>query len=483
MVGFWQPLTLALIPPVWLILYLLHRRRTPPLREVGGLFLWQRASGGGRRSRRIDLSLLLLLLASATIIAALANPWLRQTRPQQWVIVLDASASMAAGSRWARAIEQARAQLDKAQRAVVVRAGLNPTVFGPAPGRDLLATLDALRPGDAGADLALAIRTGQRQLPGAQMLLITDAPPPPGLRTFYLNVADEERNVGITALRPGFVALGNTGPGLWRGSVKINGKPYPIEVPARGFAWRRIEASGDLVAALENGGDLGLDDRSFWIRAHPRIVLPQPRPALLRVFRLLDVRPVPRPPAPLAVRIARPPKTPSIPTLYFTPEGAEGATTTVVDRDPDHPALRGVRLIGSALPLPPPPPPGWKPIAVDGKGRGLIYANGPSLYLPPIESLASMPAFPVLVYNFLAPHLRAVRPLGTDGVLSPQVRANVAYVLESPGETLLPGKAQSILPQGGERRPIGSWFFVAAALVLGLERWLSIRRDGNRLVV
>jgi len=66
----------------------------------------------------------------------------------------------------------------------------------------------------------------------------------------------------------------------------------------------------------------------------------------------------------------------------------------VADREAGHPFLLGTLLLGERLPVPPPPGPGFVPLAVDDAGRGLVYTDGQSLYLPPLSALVDRPFFP-----------------------------------------------------------------------------------------
>ena len=459
------------MPPVLALVYWLHPRRTPRRRPASGVFLWRRAAA--RRRRRLDLGLLLSLLAGALAVLGLARPWVAG-RPTAVAVVLDASASMAAGERWSRALAFARRRLAGAPRAVAVRAGVRPRVLGPAPGEALARRLEGLRPGDPEADLRAAAAAARAALPGAAVWVVSDAAPPPGVG--YKNVADDAPNLGIVGLRPGFLAVGNAGPGAKTATLRVNGRLRRLRVPERGFAGLELSQEAPIHAELVGGDALGLDDRDDLVRRAPRVWAPPKDPGLARMLRLLGVRPVGEESAEAAILEAVPQAPPDRPTLFFAPR-AQGRAT-VADRDPADPLLRGSGLLGEELPVPPPPGPGFRAVASGPAGEGLVWRAGGSYYLPPIADLENRPYFPLFVARFLAPFRYPKRRLGTDGVWTPGVRAGVAYALEAPYETLLPRPRPDRPAPAAGRRPLAGPFFLAAALLLLAESRLPGRLGG-----
>lgn len=153
------------------------------MRQAAGLWLWQKAIRKGRARRRFDLRLFMLLLATLLAGLALTAPRVLLDRPGELVLVLDASASMAATdvapSRLERAKALARERLAASPRAVLVVAGSQVQTFGPAPGRSLLNQLASLQPTATGTDLPAAIARGRAWLPNAPVLTITDQAPHP----------------------------------------------------------------------------------------------------------------------------------------------------------------------------------------------------------------------------------------------------------------------------------------------------------------
>ncbi len=386
---------------------------------------------------------------------ALAGPRL-PAPPPILVVVLDASASMAAGTRWQEAIAEAQRLLREAPRAAAVRAGLRPETLGPGKGAEIADALEHWQPGDAGLDVAAALAAAGEALPGAPVAWIGDTDPGPPA-AFY-PVGGGEENAGITHLTEDFLAVGHSGEGPSIRQVRVDGEVHVLALPARGFRTLRLPPKPRHEARLLGRDDLSLDDRSTYRKARPRVALEVKHPALLRLLALLGVRPGNT--GALAIRIGVPTQVPEKPTLFFAPKALGEAP--VADREAGHPFLLGAVLLGERLAVPPPPGAGFSPLAVDDAGRGLLWSDGKSLYLPPLETLVDRPFFPVLVYNFFAPHLRLAKPLGTHGVLTP----GDAYVLEKPEETLLRPPPPARPLETGTRSLSPALFLVAAILVL-----------------
>jgi len=220
---------------------------------------------------------------------------------------------------------------------------------------------------------------------------------------------------------------------------------------------------------LLEGDALALDDQSFFLFKRPEVALFLDHPALRRLLAIIGARPGKR--GEIEVRSETPTSLPEKPTLYFAETSLDWAL--VADREAGHPYLLGAELLGELLPVPPPPGERFFPIASDAEGRGIIYAGENALYLPPLEEIKDLPAFVVMVYNFFAPHLRAKKPLGADGVLTPGVKDGVAYVLENPRETLLPAGGEDRPPPLGGRFTLAPLFFLLAALALAAESRLG----------
>ena len=198
--GLLAPLALlfGLSLPVIVLLWLLKRRRQE--HEVSSTYLWHqvlrdvRANAPWQRLR-LHLLLLLQLLIAALLALALARPHLLGAAGGQehLILLVDVSGSMQTAadvsggpSRFDLARAEAAAQLQALPgqgRATLVAVGHSPKVLAQAaPRAQVQAALAALKPTYEGADwsqaLSLAAAIGREQ-PGAQALLLTDAPVPP----------------------------------------------------------------------------------------------------------------------------------------------------------------------------------------------------------------------------------------------------------------------------------------------------------------
>jgi len=476
LVGLSQPYLLALLPLVLGWIYWTYARRRPPVVPAAGVWLLQRTAGGGRARRRFDLRLALLLLAGAAMGLALTAPWLRLGRPPRLVVVIDASASMSARgsdgrSRLDRARERAAPRLEGARRAVLVRAGLEPQAWGPTDGSRLEPQLTRLRAGDAVGDLERAVALGRARLPDAAVLVVGDAPPPASLRAGFLNVAGDEPNAGITALGPRFAAVYNAGPGVWNGTLTSGQQRFALRLAPGRFATFTFDRAADRrTAVLAPGDAMLLDQKALWIARPARVrVETAGMGGVDRALAVLGVRRVTGR-AQAEVRTVLPPERPArLPTLYFAPAGA-AAPQVVHDVDPTHPFTRGVKLVGYRLPAPPPPPgAGWRTLATQADGRGVIFVRGSELYLPPEAALRNLPAFVVLIYNWLQPLADSHRPLGWNGVLEPTVRDGYAVSLLDYRETRLPRPAADRLAPVTAARPLAPWLALLSALLLALQ--------------
>ncbi len=280
---------LALLPVVVALHFLRARRRR---RDVAALFLWRRAQASVARRRRFSPSWLLVLqlLFVAAAAVGLARPYAKGAESGALVVVIDASASMAArfegGTRLAAAVEAARARLRTTGPVALVRAGLAPRLLAPlaADERERAAALGSLRAGDASADLLAAVDLGTSLLPGAEVVVYTDRQATLGRAQVVLVGAtgsSEPDNVGIAAFDVGvgeaFVALVASGRrpaeatvGLFADGVEL--ARSSLLVPGGGTAAVTFplladvaEGSGVLEARILAPADdvLPLDDVAF----------------------------------------------------------------------------------------------------------------------------------------------------------------------------------------------------------------------------
>ena len=468
MIELQNPLALAALP-LALLVYWLYRQRRLPTRPATAVWLLESGRRRSARLRRWDLRLLALLAAFMLLVLAAAAPVWRGLAPARLVLVVDASASMTArdgagSTRLARAKELAGPWLRRAGQAVLVRAGLEPQTFGPKTGAALLGYLESLRAGDAAADLAAARAAGLRLLPGARVLFVSDAAPPAGPGA-YLNVAGRGANAGITALGPGFAAVFNAGPGVWRGRLLSAGESHALQIsPGRYGLVRFAKNLARRRAALEPGGDaLRLDDVAYSLTSEPRVRLTFESKALARALLAVGAKLVASAPDAI-ITTGTPTDSDAKPTIFFAPKGGE--RELAAELDPTSELSRGLDLSGIGFELPQPPPPGWRALARTAGGNGLIWQKGASLYLPPLADWRDRPQMVVLLYNWLAPLTNRTRPLGTDGVLQPGFNAAAAYSLLSPGETNLPRPRPNEMAGLGGRQPLAPWLILLAAVML-----------------
>ena len=466
-------LMLALLPLVWYW----YRLRRLPVRPATALWLIEKGRGQARHRRQIDLRLLALLASLLAAVLALAGPRLQTGRADKLILVIDASASMAAGdraegSRLKAAKERARTALATADVAVLVRAGLEPRAFGPAAGKALIAQLEKIQAGDAAADLEKAAALGRGLLPAAPVLVISDAAPPENADG-YLNVAGNGQNVGITALGPGFAAVFNAGPASWRGSLRSGGEAYELQIPPGRYAVVRFaKENQSRRASLSAGDSLKLDDLAFVDQEPVPVELRPTSPTIERALLALGARITKR--AAQARIDSGPPEEPGkTPTVYFAVSA--GAPATVAEVNTADRFMQGVSLLGQTFHLPPPPPgSGWRALARDASGRPLIWWRGHDLYLPPLADWEDQPTLVVLLYNWLTPLSNETLPLGTDGVLRPTRRGGKAYSLLNSAETNLPRPRPDRPAGAANTLDLSSWLAALAALLLLLSSRLKV---------
>lgn len=460
--AFGFPWVLLALPPIWGLVWWWYRRRKPPLRPIAGLWLWQQAQRKAKARRRFDWRLFLLLLAAAFGVCGLSLPRLSLQLPGALVLVLDTSASMSATDLNPSRLEQAKAlakpYLERSPQAVLVIAGDRTESFGPTVGAGLVPNLSKPIAQSKTADLETALARGRALLPQAKTLVISDAAPPSGADA-YINVAGNGQNIGITAVAPGFVALANSGPGRWEGEVSVEGKAYKVAVPAGGFT--TLEVPQTAFSARIAGSDvLSLDNQARFNRRQVRVGLSDSAPALERLLLVLGTSRAE--PTELGFELGTPKQDPNQYTVYFANQ--TGALETVYDLERSQSVLQGVDLVGFSLPLAPSPKGRrWQPLATSADGKALAWYQANGLYLPPLESLQNLPAFPVLIYNLIAP------------------RSEVRQGLLTPQESLLPRPQSNIPLPPALTLNLLPWLVLLMGLVLLLEYWLfgrSIQKEG-----
>jgi Ca-activated chloride channel family protein len=289
--------------PIIVVLHLLRERRRRV--AVPSLLHWQKLARRpeGERIRRLPLTLLLLLhlLVAGLLGLALAQPQLvgaLSGGSRQLAIVLDTTTSMAARdgatTRFAQAQERARAALrglGAGDSATLVAAGPSARVVasgGRAELAGLLAALDNLKPGGAGADLSGALALAEAAFDGPrprQILVLTDdgaqaggAPLPTQLAAEldWQQIGADQPNHAIVAFAARtwganvqvYARAANYGPAPFFSVVRLYGDDQlldtrDITIAANGeteLTWALPATYARLRAALDGGDSLPQDD-------------------------------------------------------------------------------------------------------------------------------------------------------------------------------------------------------------------------------
>jgi len=452
-------LWLLLSLPLIVVLFLVRQRKREQV--VSALFLWAEAQAAARRRRRISPTLLLLvqLLFAALVALALAQPRFSVAGTPPRVLVIDASASMAAleeeGTRLAQAVAEARTLLRGAGEVAVVRAGLGARVVQPLSGDHarVREALTALEAADAEAAVGEALSLARTLAPDAELHLFSDQAAPPGFAEVVKHaVGQAAPNVGISAFE---IAYGQLFVSL------VSSAPYPQEVtliasegenelrntllvPAEGQANTSVpvaSAGGLYRARLEGIREdaLALDNLAFAGNRTLNVRTLGTTPALARALAALpgttSTRGSPDTGADTGVDTAGggadvtvsvgSARLPPGNAVVFAPREAEPVYTEVADWVRSDPALRfadltGVVVAPSTAPLPLPleraevlaQTADLTPVLLRWRdaGRVVVYFR----FHPSQSDLARRPAFPIVLANILEGfRSEALVPLGT----------------------------------------------------------------------
>jgi Ca-activated chloride channel family protein len=528
----WALLALPLI----VVLHFIRTRRR--LRTVSALFLWRRAYEAAESRRRISPTWLLLLqlLFAALAALALARPSLSFQGPPDQVVVIDASASMAArdsdGVRLDKARELAERLIDRGGRTALVRAGLDAVVVAPLSSdrSALRRALADLAAGDRAADLARAVDLGRSLVPEGAVHVITDGPPPEGDFEYY-SVGRDALNYGITTFDSGlgqaYVAVSSNDPRPQQIDVVLsrNGRELArttLLVPVGGQAGTTFpvdDGDGFIEARLDVPGNdaLALDDVAYAGQRRLAVSVSGDSAPVLRALQALpavDVsRAAARGPA-VDVHVlfgASEEEIPAGNVLVFAAPAEEPVYRSIRDWDQGDELLRFVDLreavVGLAPDLPNEERPGWETLARaadlspvisrrrDERGTVVRVAFHPSQ-----TDLVLRPAFPAFMANAMNGFRgETTLPLGTavEGVTDSEGRrverllapgiyrgansadvgaAAVSASLLSAGETRLPAgppeEATSTSGEPGER--VGSLRGIATWLLLAAAALLLL---------
>lgn len=164
----------ALAVPI--LIHLLLKQKQQPLRFSTIQFFRKRDEKTSQRRKLRNLMVLTLrLLLLALLVLAFARPYLKETAAaqtaterRQIVLVLDRSASMQAGNRWAKAKEllwKTVSGLNSADRVALIDSGEQAEIISPlVPPDDLKSVLQHLGPGFGTSDLATGLKAAVRLL-------------------------------------------------------------------------------------------------------------------------------------------------------------------------------------------------------------------------------------------------------------------------------------------------------------------------------
>lgn len=542
--SFAAPAFLALLGTLPLVVWWhVVRRRRPP-RPVSALFLWQEAQREAQRQRRWlpTWSLLLQLLAIAAASLALAQPSLSREGPPDLLIVLDAGASMLASdgeqSRLGRAQDLATALAAEASAVALVRAGREAELLLPwtRDAAELARVLADFEAGDAAVAREDALALALALADGAPVVFLSDDPGGERAGVQRLNVAGEERNVGIVAFDAGigqaFVAVASNHPRPTSVEVvleEVGGgrlASSTLLVPAQGrtsITFPLASGSALLRATLSAPGvenALAVDDVAYAGRSPLRVVMDQDEPALRRALNAVpgvEVQVSGSAPflnADLRVLTGGDPeRLRSGSALLLAPPSGEAQLVAVADWARSDPLMRFVDLRETRVALSAPQPPsatapwwqlsataleaqGWRVLARSAELRPILAARerGADLQMllfahPSQGDLTLRPAFPTLIANLLegvqGGGRVATGTLGDDGrrLLEPGIarvagREVVVNLLDERA-TALPSAAPD---DSGEQAPVwlsvnrptplAQWLLLLAALALVLEWWL-----------
>ncbi|HEX9370345.1 MAG TPA: VWA domain-containing protein [Roseiflexaceae bacterium] len=299
--------------PLILLLHLLRERRRRV--AVPSLMHWLNVPRRreGERIRRLPLTLLLLLqlLVAALIGLALGRPQLAGALgggSRQVAVVVDTSTSMAARqgatTRFALAQERARAALRglrAGDRATLIAAGPAARVVAAGGASELagmLAAIDGLQPGGAGADVAGALTLAEASFDNQrrrQVVVITDGalPEQQGAPATELSgqldwqqVGDEQPNRAVIAFaaRPWggkvqiYARAANYGPMPFQTTVRLYGDDRQVDTRSIAIAaggeteltWTLPKGYARLRAELDGRDALPQDDAALLSLAQVR---------------------------------------------------------------------------------------------------------------------------------------------------------------------------------------------------------------------
>ncbi len=444
MLGFVAPQFLWLLLALPLVVILHFIRQQKRQQAVSALFLWRQAKQLAQRRRRFSPTWLLILqLLFVTAAAfALSQPTLQLSGAPERILIVDASASMAArdsdGVRLDKAVAVAEGLTDDAGRVAVIRAGLDATLAQPlSDDRQVVRqTLRDLVAGDERADLQRAIELATAIAPDAEVHLFSDGAKPSGAIATLHPVGTDAQNVGISAFelrnQQAFISVVSNHPRPQEVTVSISRDGQQLAstnllIPASGQANTSFPIDGRAGfyrAGLEppSWDGLSLDDAAFAGSRDVRVLLTPLSQTLERGMRAipgLDLQV--RQQAPLEaegfdarVIIGAPPATiPPGRYLFFAPASEAPNFDQIADWDRSNPLLRFVDLtsatVGFDAERAPLPEGDWEILArTAGLDPVIVRRTTPqtdAVYLrfhPTQTDITRRIAFPILLTNVIA---------------------------------------------------------------------------------
>jgi uncharacterized protein (DUF1778 family) len=445
---------------LWLLLgiplvILLHFVRARKKRwDVSALFLWKQAKEQAETRKRFSPSWLLFLqiLSVALAALALAQPSLAlRSRPDR-VLIIDATASMAArdsdGSRLEKALQKAQKVLQESGRIAILRSGLETTVVQALTDNHSEATraLQSVQATDEQTDLTRAIDVAKSLAPQAEIHVFTDSAFDYPLVTIH-GVGGDGLNVGISGFEVGvqqiFVAVASNYPrpqeiniSIFQGDTAVAQSTMLVPSNAQGYTTFPLDnTSGFFRAEIQVPADdaLAIDNLAFTGQRELRIASRSDNEILQRVFEALPnvrYRVLPNAVGPdVDIKVIEGPLPPDATGNYiaFSPAVTEPTYKTIQTWDRASPLLRFVDLSKASV----------------GLAEPLVFTEGTVL----AETLDAMP----VLLEHKTPSLHAiamnVHPTQTDLIRRTAFPLLMANIIDSfrAGETLPLG---SPLPEG-----------------------------------
>lgn len=427
--------------PLVVILHFIRARKKRL--SVSALFLWQKAKEQAQRKRRFSPTWLLLLqlLFAALAALALAQPSLQLGSKPDRILVIDASASMAAqdsdGVRLEKAVAEADSLLRGAGRVAVVRAGLDAVVIQPlsTDHNEVRTALSELVAADERADLKRALELAASIGSEPEVYLLSDEPLPAAAKATLVSVAGDGENLGVSAFelrnQQVFVSVANSSRRPQQVDVEVTRGEQLVAstnllVPAQSQAHTSFPFDGnagfyEARLLTETWDALALDDVAYAGNRDLRVLLTPPSPLLERALfsipgvaiRVAQRVPVSNASYDVLVQTGNPPETlPEGRSLYFAPRINEPNFQKIADWDRSDPLMRFVDLtgvtVGLAPSLPPLPAADWRVLAQTDELEPAVTQLKTSVsdtvllrFNPTQSDMTSRAAFPILITNIM----------------------------------------------------------------------------------